>query len=162
VRTAAATGSRNNRVPCPVDDEIRLFWDGIIQKPVSRRVGLALRLILLTGVRPSEAAGMALGELENMNEKSRVRWIVPVARSKNGRAHLVPLSEPARQTILSALELIGDNDDYLFPSPSVRDAPITAHALAVAMVRFAGNLDATVAKSWRAEPPSHRMTYGGP
>jgi integrase len=66
----------------------------------------------------------------------------------------VPLSEPARQTILSALELIGDNDDYLFPSPSVRDAPITAHALAVAMVRFAGNLDATVAKSWRAEPPS--------
>ena len=44
------------------DDEIRLFWDGIVQKPVSQRVGLALRLILLTGVRPGEAAGMAPGE----------------------------------------------------------------------------------------------------
>ena len=136
------------------DDEIRVFWDGIVQKPVSQRVGLALRLILLTGVRPGEAAGMALAELENINEKGRARWIVPAARSKNGRAHLVPLSEPARQTILSAWELIGDNDDYLFPSPSVSDAPISAHALAVAMARFAGNVDVTVAKSWRAEPPS--------
>ena len=136
------------------DDEIRLFWDGIVRKPVSQRVGLALRLILLTGVRSGEAAGMALAELENINEKGRARWIIPAARSKNGRAHLVPLSEPARQTILSALEFIGDADNYLFPSPSVRNAPITAHALSVAMARFAGDVDMTVAKSWRAEPPS--------
>lgn len=136
------------------DDEIRLFWDGILHKPVSRRVGLALRLILLTGVRPGEAAGIALAELENINEKGRARWIIPAARSKNGRAHLVPLSEPARQTILSALELIEDADKYLFPSPSVRNAPITAHALAVAMARFAGDVDMAVGNSWRAEPPS--------
>jgi integrase len=136
------------------DDEIRLFWDGVIQKPVSTRVGLALRLILLTGVRPGEAAGIALAELENIKEKGRARWIVPAERSKNGRAHLVPLSELARQTILSALAFIGDDNGYLFSSPSVRDAPITAHALAVAMARFAGKLDATLAKAWRADPPT--------
>ena len=39
------------------DDEIRLFWHGIVYPPVSRQVGLALRLAFLTGVRASEAAG---------------------------------------------------------------------------------------------------------
>jgi integrase len=135
------------------DDEIRLFWPRIVEKPVSHRVGLALRLILLTAVRPGEAAGIARAELENISEKGRARWVIPAVRSKNGREHLVPLSELARQTMLSALELSGE-DDYVFPSPSVRNAPITAHALAVAMARFVSKLDGTAAKSWQAEPPS--------
>jgi integrase len=135
------------------DDELRLFWSMIVQKPVSRRVGLALRLILLTGCRPGEAAGIARAEIENIKDPGRARWLVPAARSKNGRPHLVPLSEPARQTVLSALELISDDDQYLFPSPAVKDAPITEHALPVAMARFTENLDPT-AKSWRSEPPT--------
>jgi integrase len=136
------------------DDEIRLFWPRIVQSPVSRRVGLALQLLLLTGVRPGEAAGIARAELENIDENGRARWIIPPERSKNGRAHLVPLSVLAQQTIISALELIGDGDGHLFASRSVADAPITAHALAVAMARFAHALDRTTAKSWCAEPPS--------
>ena len=32
------------------DDELRLFWPNITHKPVTLRVGLALRLVLLTGV----------------------------------------------------------------------------------------------------------------
>jgi integrase len=136
------------------DDEIRLFWLRIMEKPVSHRVGLALRLILLTAARPGEVAGIARDELENIGEKGRARWTIPAARSKNGRAHLVPLSELARQTILSALRLTDEDANYLFPSPSVRDAPIRAHALATSMARFAGNLDPTAAKSWQAEPPT--------
>jgi integrase len=136
------------------DDEIHVFWPGIVHKPVSRRVGLALRLVLLTGVRPGEAAGLARSELENINEPDRARWIIPAARSKNGRAHLVPLSELARQTVLSALALPSKDGEYLFTSPSVRGAPITAHALAVAMARFADNLDSTSAKSWQAHTPT--------
>jgi integrase len=136
------------------DDEIRLFWTAIMQKPVSRSVGLALRLVLLTGVRRGEAAGCARAELANIGETGQARWIIPASRSKNGRSHLVPLSEMARQLILSALQLTGENDEYLFPSPSVNDAPITSHALAVAMARFAESLDPTAVKSWRADPPS--------
>lgn len=136
------------------DDEIRLFWSGILQKPVSQRVGRALQLILLTGVRPGEAAGIARAELENISEKGRARWIIPPARSKNQRSHLVPLSEPARQTVFSALETFKDDGRYLFPSPAVRNAPITAHALAVAMMRFANKLDPKLARSWHADPPS--------
>jgi integrase len=158
------------------DDEIRLFWPAIIEKPVSPAVGLALRLILLTGVRPGEAAGAATAEFASLHEKDRARWIIPASRSKNGRAHLVPLTEMARETVLSALELGGkqpapvvkkrsngrgkqaahERSDpvYLFPSPSVDDSPISAHALAVAMARFGRSLDATIGKSWRADPPS--------
>jgi Arm DNA-binding domain len=36
-----------------VDDEIQLFWPAILHKPVSRPVGLALRLILLTACGPA-------------------------------------------------------------------------------------------------------------
>jgi integrase len=136
------------------DDEIQLFWPAILRKPVSRPVGLALRLILLTGVRPGEAAGIARGELTNLDESGAARWIIPASRSKNGRAHLVPLTEMARQTVLAALELAGDESEFLFPSPAIDGTPITAHALAVAMARFAKSLDSTVGKSWRPERPS--------
>jgi integrase len=137
------------------DNEIQLFWQAILNKPVSPRVGLALRLILITGVRPGEAAGIARAELEHLDDqKGRARWIIPPARSKNGRPHLVPLPEMARQTILSALALTNKEDKFLFPSPSVEEAPITAHALAVAMARFAEDLDPDAGKSWRADPPS--------
>jgi integrase len=136
------------------DDEIRLFWPIIVHKPVSRPVGLALRLVLLTGVRPGEAAGIALGELANLDESGNAKWIIPASRAKNARAHLVPLSELARQTILSAHELAGANAEFLFPSPVSDGAPVTGHALAVAMRRFAGGLDPTSGKSWRADRPS--------
>jgi integrase len=136
------------------DDEIQLFWSNIINKPVSPRVGLALRLILLTGVRPGEAAGAARVELANLSDSAQARWIIPASRSKNRRAHLVPLSDMALQTIFSALELAGDNSEFLFSSPSVGGAPITAHALAVAMARFAESIDPNVGKSWRGDSPS--------
>ena len=136
------------------DDEIRLFWPGVLRKPVSQRVGLALRLMLLTGCRPGEVAGIARTELENVTEKGRARWILPPARSKNGRAHLTPLSEPARCAMLAALELAGNDEPHLFPSRAVKGAPITAHALAVAMARFAADVDPKAGKSWQAEPPS--------
>jgi integrase len=136
------------------DDEIRLFWSAIVQKPVSPPVGLALRLVLLTGFRPGEASGIAKAEVENIEEMGHARWIIPPSRSKNGKAHLVPLSEMARQAMASAIELTKAEDGYLFPSPSVKGSPITAHALAVAMARFAANLDPAANKSWCAEPPS--------
>jgi integrase len=67
-----------------------------------------LRLVLLTGVRPGEAAFL------NIGEKDRVGWIIPASRSKNGRSHLVPLSEMARQLSFQ-LELTGEDDEVPFP-----------------------------------------------
>lgn len=135
-------------------EEIRQFWPAIVQKPVSLRVGQALRLILLTGARPGEVAGISRTELENLSEKGRARWILPGARSKNGRTHLVPLNEQARQLVVSLLEQIGDDEVYLFPSPSVTGKPVTAHALAVAMARFTASLQLKSYRTWKIDPPS--------
>jgi len=104
-------------------EEIRQFWPKITQKPVSPRVGLALRLMLLTGARPGEVAGISRAELENVDEKGNARWILPGGPSKNARSHLIPLNEPARQLVASLVGRMGDSDAYLFPSPSVKTKP---------------------------------------
>jgi integrase len=138
------------------DDEIRLFWRNIVLPPVSRRVGLTLRLALLTGVRAGEVAGITRAEIEHLDDPDRAAWTIPANRAKNGRAHYVPLSKSTRETIHSALELVGDDEPFLFPSRWNKDEPITPHALAVAMRRFSDqmNVKSGAGKTWRAEPPS--------
>jgi integrase len=130
------------------DDEIALFWGAIVLPPVSRNLGLALRLALLSGCRVGEIAGLARTELEHVNEQGRARWLIPAARSKNGRAHLVPLSELARQTIL---EVDNEGSPYVFPSPRSPQLPAHGHALTVAMSRFA---QIASSEAWRANPPT--------
>ena len=138
------------------DDEIRLLWRHIVLPPVSRRVGLALRLALLTGVRAGEVVGITRAEIEHLGDIERAAWTIPADRAKNGRAHYVPLSPMSQATLHSAMELIGDQEKFLFPSRWIAKEPITAHALAVAMRRFSDRLEikSAAAKTWRGEPPS--------
>jgi Tripartite tricarboxylate transporter family receptor len=63
------------------DAEIRLFWNGIVE-PI-RRVGLGLRLALLTGARIGEIARLDTAELEHLADASRAAWIIPGTRTKN-------------------------------------------------------------------------------
>ena len=110
----------------------------------------------LSGVRAGEVVGIARAEIEHLGDTNRAAWTIPATRAKNGRAHYVPLSPIAQATLHSALELVGDEEKFLFPSRWNADEPITAHALAVAMRRFSDRMDkkSPAAKSWRAEPPS--------
>ena len=55
----------------------------------------ALWLILLTGQRPGEVVGMRTSEVD----LNRDRWTIPAARSKNKRAHTVPLVGEARAIV---------------------------------------------------------------
>ena len=48
-------GAENQETRILSDDEIRQFWRRAILPPVTRRVGLALRLVLLTGCRSGAA-----------------------------------------------------------------------------------------------------------
>jgi integrase len=54
------------------------------------------------------------------------------------------------------LQLIGDKDEFLFPSPTKQGEPITAHALAVAMQRLGSELcgKSEAIKTWKSDPPS--------
>jgi integrase len=137
------------------DAELRLFWSGIVKKPVSRLLGLALRLQLLTGVRPGEAAGMRRDEIEQFEDATRAGWVIPASRMKAKRAHYVPLSELARTTIKEALDLVPAGQPFLFASPKA-EGPIRANALPIAMQRFAAALEDCVPgiSSWKAEPPT--------
>jgi integrase len=147
-------GAETRKTRVLSDDEIRQFWSRSVLPPVSRRVGLALRLALLTGCRSGEVAGIHRKELSDLDAPGTASWLIPADRSKNGRAHFVPLSEPARAVVLSALELIADDAEYLFPSPVEHAGPISGHALTTAMRRMAARIEGAALKTWQAEPPS--------
>jgi integrase len=139
------------------DDEIRLFWSGVVEPSRTRRAGLALRLALLTGGRISEIAGICRAELEHIGERSRAGWIIPGARTKNGRDHLVPLVPLAADIVLELLAELKADDEYLLPTRSRRRAgPIRGNTLTQAMDYFSRRLagGATAIKTWRTEPPT--------
>jgi integrase len=67
--------------------------------------GCIVRLLLLTGQRRGEVAGMRWPEID----LGRGIWTLPAERSKNGLAHAVPLSGQAK-TLLSGIERRGDRE----------------------------------------------------
>jgi integrase len=96
-----------------------LFWRSVVLAPISRRTGLALRLAFLTAARANEVSGAGKGEFQHLDEPNHAAWLIPAARVKNKRDHLVPLSPLAVETVRAALELTADDDEFLFPSPGV-------------------------------------------
>ena len=135
------------------DTEIKIFWRGIVLPPVSRQVGLALRLALLTAARASEIAGARKAELQDLDNPGQAAWLVPGERAKNKLDHLIPLAPLAIETIKAAIELSGESE-YLFPTRLGRGGPIDRHTLTVAMVRFAKSLKGPAAKTWQQEIPT--------
>lgn len=99
---------------------------------VSRGIRLALKLALVTGQRRSEVALAARSEFD-LDENL---WTIPAERSKNGKAHRVPLSELAVEIVKEALGLAGDSAN-LFPSPHGEGKePVEPDALTRAVARL--------------------------
>lgn len=69
------------------DDEIRWLWKAT--EAVGYPFGPLARLLLLTGQRRDEVAGMTRGELDGKV------WTIPADRAKNNQLHTVPLSSAA-------------------------------------------------------------------
>jgi integrase len=139
------------------DDEIQLFWRGIVEPRRARRGGLALRLALMTGARVSEIAGIRRPELEHIGERGRAAWIIPGARTKNGREHLVPLVPLAADIVIELLAELEPSAQDLLPTRSRRRAgPIRGNTLTQAMDYFGQRLtgNARAVRTWRTEPPS--------
>jgi integrase len=154
------------------DQETRLFWHRIGESPNSVRMGQALRLVLLTGVRVNELAGAEIREFDRLDDRAAATWTIPAARSKNGRAHVIPLSALALDIVTDLLKHANlragekPKPDYVLVSPVDSEKPIEGHALSVAMSRFGNALtDALKSKpsieeervamtSWVAERPT--------
>jgi integrase len=92
-------------------DEIRWFWqacnsaDAPRAPDAPRPFAPLLRLLLVTGQRLGEVAGMTREELH-----ADGMWHLPGSRTKNGKAHVVPLPPAARELIDS----MPGNGDLIF------------------------------------------------
>lgn len=143
VTTNPATGVRtpkgaiNSRERVLSDNEIKAFWSNVESSGMSRLTALALKLILTTGQRPGEVAGMRWAEVEGD------LWTIPAARRKTGRAHEVHLSGVAL-SILGEAKAEADRlaqrradwaaNDFVFPASR---GGLTVLALSRAVARKA-------------------------
>src|SRR5262249_8911295 len=75
------------RTPPVSDDELRAVWKAADATPT---FGALVQFITLTATRRNEAACMRWSELAGSD------WLIPAARYKNKRDHLVPLSKAAQ------------------------------------------------------------------
>jgi integrase len=81
-------------------DEVARFWAACDR--VGEPFGAIFRVLLLTAQRLNEVAGMRRSELRDDGT-----WLLPGARTKNGRAHVVPLS-PSALEIIAGMPSRGD------------------------------------------------------
>lgn len=102
-------------------DEIAHIWHRLPHEPMIDASRNCLKLILITGQRPGECSGIHMDELSIADRL----WTIPADRSKNGKVHVVPLSDLALELIKqqrTAVEAHAQTTDrpvspYLFPVP---------------------------------------------
>ena len=92
---------------------------------------LALRLLMLTFVRPGELRFAKWDEFDLDNKV----WRIPAERMKMGTEHIVPLSCQAI-AVLDELSPITGNDNYLFTGERSRLKPISENTMIYAMYRM--------------------------
>lgn len=83
------------------DGEITIIWEKLIQYPLGR----IILLVLVTGQRPGEVAGMKWNEIEEN------WWIIPEARTKNKRHNRVYLSYLAQSLMPDKIY----GEEFVFP-----------------------------------------------
>lgn len=112
--------------------EIESFWKGLDTAKMEPVVRDTLRLLLVTGQRRGEVAGARWAEIDLDSEKV---WAIPGTRTKNGRTHVVPLSELAIKLLRDLKKRAGESE-FVFPAPAKtgrKGEAITAHAATRAM-----------------------------
>jgi integrase len=87
------------------DHELRAVWQATSGGGAFNAI---VRMLVLTGQRREEVAGMTWAELDELST-----WTIPASRAKNGVAHVVPLSAPA-QTLLRGVAC-QEGSDLVFP-----------------------------------------------
>jgi integrase len=92
---------------------------------------LAIRLMMLTFVRTQELIGARWAEF-NLEESL---WIIPAARMKMRKEHIVPLSSQA-MTVLRELEKVSGGRELVFPNQAHPDKPMSNNTILFALGRL--------------------------
>ncbi len=135
-------------------DEIASFWNTATNCGMHRLSALALRMILVTGQRPGEVAGM------HESEVSGRWWTIPASRrGKTETEHRVYLTDTALGILADAKaekdrlsrRRGGEGAGYCFEATP--DAPVTVSALWRAVQRHAEALGVKDAPQWGGWSP---------
>jgi integrase len=80
------------------DDELAAIWRATGGPGPFNGI---VRMLILTGQRREEVAGLAWSEISN----DLANWTIPGGRAKNGVAHIIPLSRPAQELLHGTIRL---------------------------------------------------------
>jgi integrase len=144
------------------DAELRVLWDAFATADdITIDVADALRLILLTGQRPGEIAGIVQDELVDVDKAAEARIEIAAARMKGRRAHVVALAPMALGIVAAALKRRKAAEDgiALLASRYYSRDTLARHSLSHALRRVIPNLttegeDARAVASLKASPPT--------
>jgi integrase len=124
-----APAKENRRDRYLSEDEIKIFWHGLNNAPMTLSIKLALKFLLITAQRKSEVITAEWSEID-FNSKI---WTIPAEKSKNKISHRVPLSTLALE-ILEQVKEISGASHLLFPSEK-SSAPIRGQSVDHALRR---------------------------
>lgn len=105
-------------------DEIKVLLDALEHTGTMPTLRLAVRFMLLTGVRKGEFVGATWTEVD----WDKAQWLIPADRMKAGRAHTVFLADQALD-ILTTLRTCFPSSKFLHPSRYDSDEPISQATL---------------------------------
>ncbi len=88
-----AVGEKPKRDRVLSDDELAIIWRAASETPLP--FGAIVRLLILTGQRVQEVAGLRWSEISD----DFSTWTIPAGRTKNNAPHIVPLSPPAQEIL---------------------------------------------------------------
>lgn len=91
----------------------------------------ALRLLMLTAVRPGELRGARWAEIDT----DAAEWRIPAERMKMKAPHVVPLS-PAALVVLAGMKPISGAGELVFPSPFYPAKTLSENTLNSALARM--------------------------
>lgn len=91
----------------------------------------ALRLLILTAVRPGELRGARWAEID----QAAALWVIPAERMKMRAEHRIPLSAQAL-AVLQAQQALSGGFELVFPSPHYPGKPISENTLNSALARL--------------------------
>lgn len=117
-------------------------YDGMVQTQ------LALKLLVLTFVRPGELRG---ARWEEFDLKAK-EWRIPGERMKMKTEHIVPLSKQSI-LLLGDLKRVTGQYDLLFPGERIRSKPMSENTLLFALYRL-GYKDRATPHGFRATASS--------
>jgi integrase len=106
-------GEEHERERTLTNDEIKTAWGAFDR--IGYPFGPLFKMLLLTGQRRGEVAGMRWSEIGTEG------WRIPLARAKSKQGHLVPLSSLAREVLDSVPHIEGR--DHVFTVTA--DRPLT-------------------------------------